>query len=210
MIFFIDFDDTLFDTANFKKFLEETAAVAGVSSQDFWLSYREAREDGKGDLCYSPERQARILSGRGYGLEEIRRALSGMAKENIHRFVAEGAGDFLDGLKTRGHELILLSLGDEDFQRLKVEGSGLSGYFGKIFFKRTGKEKVIGEILKNGEAAWFINDKIKENEMVARLYPSIKIAVRVPAGADGNIYREGGWPYFKTLKEILDYVRQSI
>ena len=65
-MFIVDFDDTLFDTHAFKEARLLAVQRTGVSEEEFWHTYREARNSTDGLFTYSNERHAAILAARVY------------------------------------------------------------------------------------------------------------------------------------------------
>ena len=106
--------------------------------------------------------------------------------------------------------LILLSLGDAEFQKQKVESVGVAKFFNEVIF--TGRKKVdaIQPLIKeaNGDII-FINDKINETREVVALSIQIKPILRVKNGVEMFDYKQSGWPFFQTLSEIALFIKEN-
>ena len=159
-MFIIDFDDTLFNTHIFKFARRDAIVKIGVSEQTFWDTYAEARNGVDGIFHYSDERHAEALALHGidYGVAVgSLRAVTTRAED----FIFSGATSLLSTIKAKGHELVLLSLGDPEFQKIKVDGSKITSFFDRIIMVQDTKANVLGNILKNlsSPEVGFINVK---------------------------------------------------
>ncbi len=207
-MFIIDFDDTLFDTQRFKKARLEAVQLLGISDDEFWSTYRDARNSPDGLFTYSDERHADVLALRGFNREEVYTQLKSTTSL-VHQFVFEDTFEFLEEIKESPEPMILLSLGNPGFQEIKTKGSGVHEYFDRTFMVHDTKlhvlEELFGEVSHNG--VWFINDKIEETKKVLSVFPFVKAVMKQSARFLVDDYKESGLPYFSTLSEIAAYVR---
>ena len=159
-MFIIDFDDTLFDTHAFKLAHFEAVKTHDVSEELFWETYKKARNDEEGNFTYSDEHHADVLAEKGFDREVMLEALQSV-HNNMITFLNEGTIEFLEFLKEKNKEMILLSLGDRKFQELKTRESGVYDYFDRVFMVDDTKEHVLTKIFKDikEEDVLFINDK---------------------------------------------------
>ncbi len=208
-MFIVDFDDTLFETEKYK--LARMAALRGigVSENDFWETYQEARNDANGLFAYSDERHAARLARRGYDDVEttciLRESTTGAV-----RFLDSEAHAFLKDLQTYGTPLVLLSLGDPATQELKVKAVGIAHYFERLFLVEENKQAAVQELLGHvppGKSAWLINDKPAETGELAKAFPRLKAIAKMSPRFTVPEYEAAGVPFFKTLGEISHYVR---
>lgn len=208
-MFIIDFDDTLFDTQRFKQARLEAVRLLGVSDEEFWSTYRDARNSQDGSFTYSDERHADVLALRGYDRGEVLAQLKSTSSL-VHQFLYEDTFAFLEAIKEMNGPMILLSLGNPGFQELKTKGTGVHEYFDRTFMVHDTKihvlEDLFGEVGHNG--VWFINDKIEETKKVLSVFPFIKAVLKQSPRFDVSDYQQSGLPFFKTLSEIVSYVRQ--
>lgn len=107
----IDFDRTLFDTDSFKEHLEDR--FPGFSS-----TYSQSKEND----VYRPRRHAELLDVE---LEEIFDEM-----QECSRFLYSDI-ESLEKLREDGHQLFLISRGEEEIQRLKIKGSDVQRFFEK-------------------------------------------------------------------------------
>ena len=108
----IDFDRTLFDTDSFKQHLESRFPK-------FSDTYSESIDDG----IYKPRIHAEKM---GVELEDIYSEM-----RNCRKFLFESI-DKLEDLKDDSTEIILVSRGDGEFQRLKIKGAKVDRFFDRI------------------------------------------------------------------------------
>ncbi len=210
-MFIIDFDDTLFNTHDFKKSRIESLLKAGVSEHDYQETYIEASK--KNDLfSYSNERHVELLALRGYSKEKVLAALQETTGERLREFLFLDTVEFMQKLQDLKHPLVLLSLGEASFQELKVKGSGVSEYFDRMFMVQDSKEHIIHELVSVGEKleeTWFINDKVGESLLIKNAFPNLHIVLKKSASIGEEEYRQSNLPYFKTLTEIYGYIEQK-
>ena len=120
---------------------------------------------------------------------------------------------FLDFLKKTGQPLILLSLGEDNFQQMKIDITGIARFFNSIHITVVAKEEAMSKILeefKNEENIWFINDKIEETKKVIQLFPQLKPILKISPKFSEEEYKLSLMPYFSTLTDIQQYVEQQI
>ena len=212
-MYIFDFDDTLFNTrgeGGFKEARLNALKDVGVSEEVYIETYLEARNLPDGRCMYSSERHAAALVQRGFGREEILSALN-KTTENLKIFLLPGAVEFLEELKESGEPMILLSLGDAEFQFMKVRGCDIEKYFDRIFMTPQKNVEVLSEILEkvSGDNVWFFNDKVEETKFLHAAHPHMKVALKISESIPLSEYENSELPYFKTLKEIRDYVIKS-
>ena len=210
-MFIIDFDDTLFNTHDFKKVRMNALVASGVSQLDYQETYLEASK--KNDVfTYSNERHAELLSLRGYDQDRTLAALQETTGEILRDFLFPDTVEFIQKFKETGMPLVLLSLGEESFQELKVKGSGIDHYFDRMFMVQESKEYVIQELIDVGEREeemWFINDKVGESLLIKNAFPAMNIVLKKSASIHEEEYKKSNLPYFHTLTEIYTYVREK-
>lgn len=209
-MFIIDFDDTLFDTQAFKLALRSALSGVGVNPEDAEWSYKAAYNTADGRYVYSHKRRAEMLAQRGYSEVQVLAALEAVtAVPSIQQYVLPGAVELLEGLQALGYRLVLLSLGDPDFQKLKVDGAGIGVYFAEQHLVSRDKKSVIAELMEASPPHWLINDKIDESRNLAETFPNLQIILKQPAHGETAVYEASGYPHFRDLKEILAYVQSN-
>lgn len=158
MKIFIDFDDVVFDTKEFKNDLIKIFGENGISQKDFFLSYKSAK---KAAPFYKLENQVEFLNKAGEirNLKNLRRSL-GIFMRDLKGYIFKDALNFLEKLSNR--DLYILSYGDKDFQAEKIKNSKIAHYFKKIIITNKNKAKAIKDLISNPkENYFFIDDKIE-------------------------------------------------
>lgn len=210
-MFIIDFDDTLFDTRpGFRAVRLAAVASLGITPEVYQDTYRVARRSPEGLASYSNYRHAQVLAERGFDEQSVLAALEKTTSpESLASLVYPDAHSFLSQLKKLGEPMVLLSLGDSEFQQRKVHGSGVDIYFDRTFVVDDTKEHVVRELLAavSDSTVWFINDWLQQSLELAPKFPRLThVLKQSPEGGTDEAYAASGMPYFKTLTEIYDYI----
>ena len=213
-MFIIDFDDTLFNTrgkGGFKEARNAELAKFGVGEEIYKETYLEARNHADGRCLYSNERHAEALSQRGFDKQVVLGALEKTTGERLKDFLALGAIEFLEDLKKFGQPMILLSLGDPEFQYLKVRGCDIEKYFDRTFMVTRKNVEVLEELFSHvhDDEIWFINDKVDETKELHKRFPEMKVILKVSTSISLEKYKKSDLPNFETLKGISEYVKES-
>lgn len=210
-MFIIDFDDTLFDTQAFKQARLDAVQRLGVSENEYWETYRIARNSADGAVTYTNERHAQVLSSRGYNENEVLQMLEETTGASVVNFLFDDTVAFLEKIKKIGEPMILLSLGNPGFQELKTKGSKIDKYFDRTIFVHDTKMNVLEELLSKikDKDCWFINDKVKETTRLSKAYPELKPILKVSKQFEKSDYKASGLPYFQSLTQINEYVEKA-
>jgi len=168
---FIDFDDTLFNTAALKKDLIKIFKESGVSRANFLSSYKDyPTVTRSGFKKYDPNQQINILHKRlGIDKSGIKKELGKLIKSSS-KFVFEDSGDFIK--KFGEKNVYLISFARTGFQCQKIEYSGLARKFAKVVVSDDSKAKVIGKIKRGeGKEIVFIDDRMDQIDSVKKKFP---------------------------------------
>jgi len=134
----IDFDRVLFDTDSFDEYMkQETEGLHHVEADV---------EDEYGN--YDPEKHARecgIEPGKVWD-----------ALKKLEKFVYEDV-EKLEELDE--HELVIVTRGNQKFQRTKIENSGVEKFFDKVYTVQQGSKEV-------GEIEFLVDDREEELDQV--------------------------------------------
>lgn len=211
-MFIVDFDDTLFDTRAFKQMRQKTLQALGVSDEIYEKSYLEAYNNSLGINTYNNNRHAEVLEQYGFDKQTIVMALDGL-KTVIKDLLFPDTVSFLEWLKKCNQKLILLSLGEPSWQKMKIDGARIAKYFDEVFTVDDTKEHIIEKILNeflDEKEVWFINDKIEETKKVMQHFSNLKPILKMSPRFSEEEYILSLMPYFSTLTEIKQYVEQQI
>lgn len=157
MKIFFDLDDFFLKTEGdlVTDFFQRLMSITGATKEELSQTYKRfsGAHFSKG-LLYSPEQHIDFLS-------ELRSFDTEYAKEKVYEFfidlkkyVFDGAEDFLEGFPKE--DSYLLTYGNERFQNLKVDGSGLRGYFRETIVAQGSK---LEEIERVAERDCFSDDE---------------------------------------------------
>jgi FMN phosphatase YigB (HAD superfamily) len=169
MAVIFDFDDTLFDK---NSFVNQLAEIMGVSGDEFLDTYNKHFKKNK--ISYSAYEHLEVLNSIKREQFDKKSAQKRVDKflQDVSAFVFPDAAKLLEIVRKKESELILLSAGNSDFQRVKIKNSGISDFFDKIIITA---DKVDSLRPWSGKKIIFINDKEGENCEVAKEYPSAKV-----------------------------------
>lgn len=120
---------------------------------------------------------------------------------------------FLEFLKQTNQPLILLSLGEADFQKTKIDITGVDKFFDLVSITQDAKEKAMAKILndfKTEKDVWFINDKIEETKKMIQMFPHLKPILKMSPRWPEEEYKQSLMPYFSTLTLIQEYVQEQV
>ncbi len=130
----VDFDRVLFDTDSFNEYLKDETGLHHVE-EDVYDEYG----------CYSPEKHAEACD---IDVEKIYATMN-----NLNQFLYSDL-DSLRSLKPE-HELVIVTRGEEKFQREKVRNSGAQRLFDQLLIVQ-GATKDVGDI------DFLVDDRKKE------------------------------------------------
>jgi FMN phosphatase YigB (HAD superfamily) len=205
---FIDFDDTLLNTAALKKSLIKIFKANGVSKDDFLSSYSDYPSVTPSGLKkYNPDWQISILHKRlGINKIKMKKDLSKLVRSS-RKFVFKDAKSFL---KNFGKDNVyLVSFARTKFQCEKIEYSGLAREFSKVSISDRSKAQIIGKIIgKKKTRIIFIDDRTDQIDAVKKKFP--KCATFLMARKSGRFKeRDSRFVDFevKNLKEAEKIIR---
>jgi FMN phosphatase YigB (HAD superfamily) len=166
----IDFDDVLFNTAEFKKELVRVFVKNNVSGEEFNDSYNAcAKSIGRGLVRRDVYAQIVFLEEKlGIDGKKLKKDLDAFLSDTSN-FVFSDAEEFFHWFKRE--DLILFSFGGSEFEKKKIMNSGLVSFFGRIIL--TGETKSVREIgLVKGEKFIFIDDRTEHIENIKNEMPA--------------------------------------
>jgi FMN phosphatase YigB (HAD superfamily) len=178
MKYIFDFDDTLFDTKKFKELIFDTLMKSGVERDVAISKYNDERRTGKPFSL----RNFLLKFDRADKYELIMSHCPFLLNTNL-----------IDTVRRLGREnCYIVTHGDTEFQKDKIEKSGIKSFFADIKMTPVGKKEQIQEICKLNEKdeVVFIDDKPKfANEKGLNLIPNLTTIVYTPAKLAGIIKR---------------------
>jgi|GEM_PF-426296 len=174
MKIFVDFDDTLASRARF--FHDVYGEFADVSAEDLRKLYSEYRVTEE----FTLPGFSKFLTERGLDGAKLEKILFTYQKR-MNEYIALDAVEFLGALKSKGHELTLLtrSAEPETWQKPKVMASGLAHLFDAIEISKEKKVDVVKRLGVNAPFV-FIDDKEVETQPMMEAFPSALCIKHVP------------------------------
>lgn len=204
MAFIIDFDDTLMDIQAYKQSRIDALGKLGVSKEIYVETYKQAY------YTYTHELHAKLIANRGFDYEAVYGQLEKCLDE-VGSFIFPDTISFLESLKSYGTPMILLSFGVGAIQERKLRAVQLHKYFDRIYTSVEPKEKVILQFANMiDKDTWFINDKVEETKHIHQSFPMLRVVLKQCPAYPEEEYQSSGFPYFKTLTEIQQYVAERI
>lgn len=176
-----DFDHTLLDTHRFKEAIVDKVAAFGPSAEEVRDAHERSmgrRDDRTG--IYEPDRHIELLRESFPDDESMRKARLAIydVLENTGDHLYPGAEDLLKRLKDRNFHLVLLTFGNEKWQKEKVDRSGISGYFDEVMTTAGPKGRILKETACGGDPVIVINDNLRETEDMMRSAPGLHYVVK--------------------------------
>ncbi len=169
----LDLDYTLLDTAAFKEALVSALVDCGASRASLDRTYSDVVTRPGVTYDYDPDLQLELLGGElKCGREEATRRLNDVVNR-CGEFLYPGAEGFLKRLKSRGAELVLLTLGNPSWQKRKIDGSGLAGLFDRIVAADSPKSDIIGTLATRIDRTFVVNDNGEEIRQMMAAAPGL-------------------------------------
>lgn len=207
MLAVLDLDYTLLDTARLKKEMGREFAACGVSPERFVETYRMTVEADPNAYDYDPVRHVAMVSdeltcGQEELLDRVNRLLG-----DLRRFLYPGTEDFLRALRSMGARLVLVTLGNESWQRRKVSGCGLDGLLDEVTTAISDKVPAVAKLVAAEDTVVVVNDNCDEIWRMSESLPGlIYLAKRGPKGVPDGF----AFPVFDTYEEILGEIGRRI
>ena len=182
-----DFDNTLFNTYKIKQSFFDLAMHHGFSNEEAKSIYKKAWSTGNTNEM-SFENFTKVLESELDNDKQLDKSEIQKVKDLIESGVAilDGAEELLLFCKEKIFNRYLLSLGVPNWQKKKVNSSGIGKYFDeeKIIYTtdiKKGKNNVIKEIFGedfDGEGVVLFNDNAFETKRILNDFKKIKAFVR--------------------------------
>lgn len=162
MIIIFDLDYTLLDTEKLKK---DIAVIFNYSVKEFNADYKKLFADKK--IPYSPYKHIRFLKKekRIFSVAARDKKMDVLAK-NTKKYLYTEALEVLEKFKKRGDKLILISIGDINWQNKKINALKIRKYFYRIIVIKRKKCGNLEFLKKEKDKILIINDNAGEtNDM---------------------------------------------
>lgn len=175
MKIFIDFDDVVFNTKQFKNDLAEVFFNHGISRDIYEKSYYDPN-DKRSIRTYDPKTQIlRIKNSVDFDKHELLNSIK-VFMEDTSNYVFE---DFFSFVKKYDQKNVyVVSYGDIKFQEEKINSSGIKKYVDNIFITDRLKSSIVGDFLEENknmqaEKIFFIDDRTEQIQDVKKKNPNV-------------------------------------
>lgn len=178
MKIFIDFDDVVFNTQRYKTDLKKIFFRFGISADLFERLYfaYPPNSNNSSVKTYQLEKHLQVLRKKvSFKKSELRKAVERFLADT-KKYVFPDTVFFLNHFKKK--QLFLISHGDRNFQRKKIQGSGLASYFQAVEItgrkKSLSLKKFLGKSQKEKpEKIFFLDDRLHYLEETKRRLPEV-------------------------------------
>lgn len=181
-----DFDHTLFSTKKIYQLIKESFFKFGVCEQLFQETYQKLRDEDRG---YNPFFQLKLIKKEKFKIEEniFKKEFEKVLKK-APQFLYQDTIWFLK--KWQGQaELILISLGEEKFQKSKIRAAGIEKYFQEIVITQgINKIKDFKKFFRYKENIIFVEDDPGALSIIKEVFPKV-ITIRINRG-EGKYIQE--------------------
>lgn len=169
----IDFDGVLLDDIRFKRDYLKMFREFGIPVEAYERAYQKIKKENGG--WYTPDLHIRVLKKRFPEIDAgILKKQALLFATHAADYIYTDAKKFLSYAKSIKEEMVLLTSGPE-FQRRKVEESGLRSYFSEIkIIKQSSKLSSVRRLLKAKQVRLiFLDDKADIIDEIKRSEPSV-------------------------------------
>lgn len=194
-----DFDNTLFNNELFLKEIRNAFNNQGVPDEVFDTTSLAARD---GELWRQFQHMELLSQSCGVPYQKLLQSL-----ENIiaggNRFLYADTEVFLNALSGR-HEFFIVTFGENEFQRMKIAGTGIERYFQDIIVTQDVFKDADADKILSGAPVLFVDDNPSALEAVKARAPHIITArMRRGHGKYANVSSGMGVDYeIQNLSEL--------
>lgn len=181
MTIVFDLDYTLYDTVAMKGDIIRALTGLGFASAAAEETMRGANlHTPAGVGYYVPERHAALLTSQRTDLASEKRVADAIhaCAERGERFLYPGAATLIGHLRTQGHHPVLLTLGDDRWQRAKAVGAGLGELCERIVTTVEDKEHVIRDFKGADPRVIVVNDNAPETVRMRAEVPEFYYVIK--------------------------------
>jgi FMN phosphatase YigB (HAD superfamily) len=208
---FIDFDDVIFNTKNFKDDFESVFSRFGIASDIFkknYYNYPPNNQNTSGTTYILEEHLKKISKSISFNEAVLKKSIQNLL-DDTRKYVFSDVEPFLQNFSRQ--ELFLISHGKQDFQGKKIKNTRLEKYFSAIRISDSQKSRDICPWVKNGgERKFFLDDRVHYLEEVKKCLPGINtILIRRTQGRYWD--RKNKYCDFtaKNFKEALKIIKSE-
>lgn len=188
---FIDFDDVIFNTKQFKHDFKNVFIGYGIPGEIFDKYYNEPN-DQNAIKKFNPMNQVERI---GKELDIDTEQLILLIEEffvDVSIYVFDDVKEFVEANK----KICIVSFGEKNFQNKKIKNSKILEIINDFIVVEDSKSEAIGKILESkniglNEKIFFIDDRIEQISDVKKRFPnSVTIFLKRPEGRYQEMKRE--------------------
>ena len=201
--YYLDFDYTLFDTHAFRQGLYEILEQNGLDNSYLELT-PEMKTNGQ-KLLNIKELFKNISETTNIPLNNFINPLEELYTKS-HEFVYDDTLEFLNYLKSKNHKIYLLTWGEKEFQKEKIQASKLINYFDEIIYA----EQLKYTLNIDYENGIFVDDSVRDLEGLYQRHAKQVFRIKRKNGKNSN--KELNIKEileFNSLKELQDYLEKQ-
>ncbi len=206
----LDFDDVLFNTSAFSAASSRIFIDSGVSEKEYDEFYQRMRDDFKAqNKVYHRDDHIALFIKR---FPEANKAFLKKNLDALHKtmpnFVYSDTSAFLKKLADAGWHRIILTFGNDDWQKTKISLSGVGALVDEIVVSREASKVSDAENIlkksKNAEEIIFVDDNpYRALHAVKEKFPQVKTFQLIRPELEGVRERHAGCDHdCRTLDEI--------
>lgn len=162
----LDFDHTVFNTTLYVQALRSALEEDGVAPEVF-----DEKRSYLKSCCSLVDIDRFVDVLPVVDKECLHGSIHGVIKKRSHEFVFPDAQDFIDRHKGE-YDIVLLTQGDQELQKEKIEHSGLMGY-NDVIITKAAKDEAIAPVVGEYATVHYIDDKAKHIDEVKTAFPGV-------------------------------------
>lgn len=211
MTFIIDFDHTLFNTTRFKEELARSVKSLEIDRKLWFETYGKTIRQVKNAYDYNARTHSQILSKKtGIPAPIIEKRLK-LVLPQSDKFLYPDTKNFLKFLKNKGGKIILLTLGNIEWQKEKIKNIKIKKYFNKLIYTYWHKKYLKIKLKENPNSWIFINDDPIEIKELKKIFPqSIFLRIKRREGKKfPKKINKIKVPTFSNLAKLKNYLNKE-
>lgn len=163
---FIDFDGTIFSTLAFRDKMFEIFTMAGFDEEEIKNTYAAESLDYLYSANGNLERLQKIHE---YDIEKANLRMDKLIKTSKD-FMFPDFDEFIQSVDREKYELDLITLGDLEFQKAKVEASGIVKYFDNVYYCEKQKWDYLDDLVELNDKFIIIDDRADTLERISKKF----------------------------------------
>lgn len=203
----VDFDKTVFNSSQIKYEWANAMEKAGVPKDVFWRTYSLARYGEEGRPSYNPKLHVEFLKDFLAISKEDAVARIDDVNKRARDFLYADTINFLQRMMSLNVPMTLISHGEAQHQKDKVEGTKISDFFRRVHYSDNERIDIVEELKINpADRVYWISHNLGDMVKVKEKYPFINPIVKRRNDIPMVHYRDTGFLNFENFSEMQDYL----